>query len=380
VQASARVNGLLLAGVDSLVVGWPVDFFKFPEEERQTLRAAKEAAGKKLFGSDGAAFTWYGQDFSMKASGAKGYEWIFENGDLNVRLAAEARGGKVFPEVYVKFGSGFLWREGHENAWKATQDWLSTWAAIGGGKVSRADLCSDFAIPLPEIDLCSELVSRGRKRGKRAEVDMSEVADWQTGRKGTGYQVGKGDLMARIYDKREELLHTKKLWFEGLWRENGWDGDAPVTRFEFQFRRKALKEFNVDSPQDLEWQKRELWGYATEEWMTVRECSEDTNRARWPVKPFWEDVQAVGASFGTRTGITRFALSRPKYAMLLEQWRGLTKTMIALDMNTLGPEDRAWKHLDAAYDAIKKDPAFRAETRQRAARLSYMEVPGLKGH
>ena len=377
-DSCAAVDGLLLSGVDSLVVGWPVDLFRFSEEERHALEAAKRAAGLKLFGGDGAALEWYGQDFVMKASGAKGYEWIMENGDLNIRLAAEARSGKVFPEVYVKFGSAFLWREGHENAWKATRDWLSTWATLGKGKVSRADLCSDFAIPLPEIDLGIELVSRGRKRGKHGEVDMSEVANWQTGRKGTGYQVGKGDLMARIYDKREELLHTNKLWFEGLWRQNGWDGDAPVTRFEFQFRRKALKEFNVDSPEDLEWQRPELWAYATEEWMTVRECSADRNRARWPVKPFWADVQSAGASFGVRTGITRFAQSRPQYDMLLKQWRGLMKTLVALDINTVGSGRTAVKRLDAEYDATTNDPAFMAEARERAAGLSQMAFPGPK--
>jgi len=378
VEAQGRVDGLLLAGVDSLVVGWPVYSFLFSEEQREALSTAKKTAGQSLFGSDGAAFNWFGQDFSMKASGAKGYEWIFGNGDLNIRLAAEARGGKVFPEVYVKFGSGFLWRVGHENAWSATQDWLSTWATIGEGKVSRADLCSDFAIPLPDIDLGRELVSRGRKRGKRSEVDMSEVAAWQKGLKETGYQVGKGDLMARIYNKREELLHTKKLWFEGLWRENGWDGDAPVTRFEFQFRRKALKQFNIESPRDLEWQRSELWAYATEEWMTVRECSADRNRARWPVKQFWADVQSVGASLGMRTGITRFALSRPQYDMLLVQLRGLMKTMMALDTNNLGSESLALKRLEVEFERVKNDPDFMVESRGRAAKLSYMTVPGLK--
>lgn len=118
---SEKVEGLLLAGVDSLVVSWPVDEFLFSGEERDRLIAAKLSAGGDQFGGDGAALHWYGQDFSMKASGAKRYEWILENGDLNMRLAAEARGGKVFPELYVTFRSGFLWREGYSNACHATE-------------------------------------------------------------------------------------------------------------------------------------------------------------------------------------------------------------------------------------------------------------------
>ena len=262
----------------------------------------------------------------------------------------------------------------------ATKEWLSTFAKVGEGKVSRVDLCADFAMPLPRIDLGVEVVSRGRKRGRHAQIDTSEAADWQSGTRATGYQIGKGDLMARFYDKREEILHTGKVWFEDLWREQGWDGESPVTRYELQFRRNILKEFNVDSPGDLGYQRSELWAYGTEEWITVREPTPDTNRARWPTKRFWRDVQAAGSCFDdVRTGITRHVQSRPEYNALLAQWLGLTKTLLGLDINAFGSEEKAWRRLFASLKEAQRDPGFRAEWRQRTSKLSHLRIPGLRG-
>lgn len=376
--APETVPGLLLTGVDSLVVGWPVHSFLYSDQERRTLESAKAAAGQKLFGGGGAAVNWYGQDFSMKPRGAQGYEWILENADVSIRMAAQGRGGRVFPELYVTFRSAYLWREGFDTACNATRDWLASFADMGEGKVSRADLCADFAMGLPKIDLGVDLVSRGRKRGRHREVDTSETADWQSGTKATGYQVGKGDLMARFYDKREELVHTGKLWFEGLWREHGWDGDSPVTRFEFQFRRNILKEFNVDSPRDLGYQRSEMWAYATEDWVTVREPTEDTNRARWPLTSYWTNVQGAGACFDIRTGITRYSQIRPQYGAIMRQLLGLTKTALALDINTFGSEEAAWARIFNELRQAQRDRAFQVGVRQRTSKLSHMRIPGLR--
>lgn len=61
----------------------------------------------------------------------------------------------------------------------------------------------------------------------------------------TGITVGKGDVVARIYDKREELrcVSQHKLGAEEeRWKRGGWDGEDRVTRVEFQLRGEALRE------------------------------------------------------------------------------------------------------------------------------------------
>jgi len=374
VAEALKPRGLVLAGVDSLMVGWPVHSFKFSEEERAVLVAAKQAARERRFGRDGAALTWYGQSLNMKASGTQGYEWILENGDLSIRIAAEAGGGSAFPEVYVTFRSPYLWRGGYQEACRQTLDWLSSWADIGEGKVSRVDLCADFAIALPEIDLKTEVVGRARKRKRYNSINLSVVADWQNGRTGTGYQIGKGDLAARIYDKREELLYTRKNWFEDLWQQNGWDGESQVTRFEFQFRRKMLKELQLDSLRDLEAQIPDLWAYATENWLTARKPSTDTNRTRWPLQDYWKDVQSVGQYFGTRTGTTRVIQRAPQYLAVMRGVRGGFKTLAAFELANGHSDEQALQAMDAVYEWIRSDRSFLEEARQRGARFAFMNT------
>jgi len=116
----------------------------------------------------------------------------------------------------------------------AMRDWLSSWAVLGEEKVSRVDLCTDLMMALPKIDTENEMVSRARVRGKWSKLPLAEISEWKSGRHDTGYQVGKGELVARTDDKVEKirLRHGEKGWFETLWKKNGWDGKSPITRVE----------------------------------------------------------------------------------------------------------------------------------------------------
>lgn len=65
----------------------------------------------------------------------------------------------------------------------------------------------------------------------------------------TGFTVGRGDVVARIYDKREELnldaSKHKAPAEEERWKKGGWDGESGITRVEFQIRGEALKELGA---------------------------------------------------------------------------------------------------------------------------------------
>lgn len=70
----------------------------------------------------------------------------------------------------------------------------------------------------------------------------------------TGLDVGRGgNLMCRMYDKRVELSRSvhhedDRLAEESRWRDGGWDGEAPVTRVEFQLRGVVLAEMGLRDP------------------------------------------------------------------------------------------------------------------------------------
>jgi hypothetical protein len=115
-------------------------------------------------------------------------------------------------------------------------------------------------------------------------------------------------LSATIYNKVLEIRQKSgKTWFYDLWARNGWDGESPVWRVEFRFKREFLGnlEHPIDDPYDLLDRFRSLWSYAagqashsSEEeheldgWLRyVIPSAADTNRSRWAVHPVWVLVQ-----------------------------------------------------------------------------------------
>ena len=83
-------------------------------------------------------------------------------------------------------------------------------------------------------------------RAPLSEASVRASATAHETRVVTGFTIGRGDVVARIYDKREELQldcsQHKAPAEEARWRSGGWDGQSKVTRVEFQLRGEALKE------------------------------------------------------------------------------------------------------------------------------------------
>jgi hypothetical protein len=104
---------------------------------------------------------------------------------------------------------------------------------------------------------------------------------------------------ATLYNKLREI-RTKspdKVWFGDIWRLNGWDGSAPVTRIEMRYERTALRELGCDTVAETFEQFDAIWAYSTQLWLrhTIPDPNQK-NRSRWPTSVWWEVVQ--GASFG----------------------------------------------------------------------------------
>lgn len=136
------------SGIDGLVIGFSIAKYR-NIEAFEVLRDAKAKAGEKLFGGKGSSVTWFGIDFSVSARGTRGYEWVLENADVRLCIAQEARGGQVYPEVYVTFRANYLWQMSPIGAVQRFTEWLVNWAVVKGNKVSRCDLCIDMEMQLP---------------------------------------------------------------------------------------------------------------------------------------------------------------------------------------------------------------------------------------
>jgi len=358
---------VLLAGVDTLEVGFNVKEFLFTTEEWQMLADAKHAAQGTMFDSGGTPVVLRGHKFSVNPKGGVGYEYVLQNNDLRIRIAERADSGRVYPEVHVRWSSEYLWRHGWQGVFTYVRNWVYSWADVSSEKVSRVDLCVDLNSPLPDVNLRGlEVVSRAKKK---TEFYIQHYLD---GLDETGYTFGKGALVCRTYNKLAEIEHSQKAWFQDIWRKQGWDGNSPVTRVEYQARRDFLKSMQIETVEDLEMQLADLWKYYTD-WVSLRDQSSDSNRRRWPVKPFWAVVRGAVPSFGQVTGVVRIAQRRPRMDSLARMGRGVMVTMAALVQTNTGSSSQAAIGLlvEQTREWLAED-GFNLDVTRRAGKLAFM--------
>jgi hypothetical protein len=206
------------------------------------------------------------------------------------------------PTLAIELSSLFLWQRGAPDAHEAA-------AAVGGElvvrqplleagdrpsphggllSVTRCDLCLDFQGWTPP-DKPTAYTTRAKKF--RPFYDHARF---------TGVSVGSGALMARIYNKTEELKESGKEWFYPIWRRSAaFDPSQPVWRLEFQLRRVALQSFRLGSRDrristfaDLLPETGAIWRHLTSRWLAVRERR--TARSRQVLAPEWRGLHAGG--------------------------------------------------------------------------------------
>jgi len=358
---------VLLAGVDTLAVGFNVKGFLLSTEEWKMLADAKYQAQGTMFDSGGTPVTLRGHQFSLNPKGSRGYEFVLVNDDVTICLAERADSGRVYPEIHITWRSRYLWRNGWRGAYTHVKGWVYSWADVTSEKVSRADLCVDLNLPLPDVNLRGQEVVTYAK--KRKEFYIQHHLD---GLDETGYSFGQGDLVCRVYDKPAEIEHSNKIWFQELWRKQGWDGSSPVTRVEFQARRDFLKSMQIETVEDLEMQLADLWKYCVN-WVSLRDQSSDSNRRRWPVKPFWAVVCGAVPAFGAVTGVARIAQRRPRMESLARMGRGCLVTLTALVQTNTGcsPEAAIGFVVENSREWMAED-GFKLDATRRAGKLAFM--------
>ncbi len=352
-------------GLDTLVMGFYVREFTLAETEWQYLAEHKEDAKTSVFRTSGSLIEFRGKYFMLQLFGKAPYTYVLISDDLTVKLALRPSRGK-FPEIYIEFRSQFLWG-GYKDAYVLITDWVKTWAEITSEVLSRADLTVDIQ-GNPVFNFVN-IVSKSRSREEIYKV-------FSTGNDITVYRYGSSPVSLRIYDKTEEIKKSGKTWFYDLWLNAGWDGVIPVWRVEFQLRRDFLKEYKIHSFNDLQNGLGDIWRYLTEEWFSLREkVSEDTNKTRWPLLPFWQTVQSLTQNFGTIAGIDREKIKKAKLEDLIPQIVGLHTTAGALLGKTTKEEvmQRILSLTDKYLKSQGKD--FDDELKFKRKKHSFFERP-----
>lgn len=285
---------LLVCGIDSLDLGLYIlwndkfnDFLFVLDSKKQDAMKAKGILDKNR----------HGREYIHLPSGKPPnyrYHLQFPEYHLYLSIAQTPQGS---PNAYLSVNSEALWKYGLPFVLETLEiDLYHFGGTIERIQPSRVDMCADYRIPgglsLPFLE--GHRVSRAKETTFHLKNDILET-----------YYVGSpsSPIRLRIYDKEKEI-HAKgtKYWFADIWKS---DDITNVWRVEFQMRRPFLKQFGIDSLEEL-WQKiGGVWVYLTEEWVSLR-LQDNDRTARRSVLPWWETVQKAGNVFNTPSGMRRY--------------------------------------------------------------------------
>jgi hypothetical protein len=278
VRGDGRLR-VLSAGVDSLYLSVRGELWDGLLPALADIRA--------LGDEDGAVVQLHDDDYAflMRPHGWRGYPFWLSSPNVELMIGA----AKPFPALYTMLHSAFIHSIGVETAVAEVERVLR--ADIIDGPVtllpSRIDLYADVQGWTPRQSDFANFLCRGVSR--RMFVEGPAQMHGQ-GRRLTGFVFGKGDVLARIYDKTVELRVRGQTWPALLWRDA--DPDRPVWRVEFQFRRRGLTSFGLGSGTDALERRQELWRYGTR-WLSLRQPSPNAQRSRWPEREVWRALREV---------------------------------------------------------------------------------------
>ena len=361
-------NSVIARGVDTIIVGYSMDGQLDPGIV-DTLDNSKELAQDPDAGAGEFPVPLYHLLFSILPKGYNGYDWILRNDDVSIAISRHWNKGIHRPEIMVTFRSSFLWREGLDICTQIVFNFLNLLGDIIDTKISRVDIATDIKEPVPDVSLTDKSI-QGRMRNKSNYVGSVKAI----GLKHTGYQLGTGDIVARVYDKIHEINVSKKDWMKTVWARNNWLEDEPVTRVEFQFRRNALKDFNINSIKSLIDTLPDLWHYATCKWFTMRNRNPlDSNHRRWALSEFWLIVQSTCFLFGERLGILRYHQRKLHIDHLESMIKGCLITITAMLLSHKKDLDSIKDSLSSELNSIfQEDPDFDARAISRQSKFSYL--------
>jgi len=277
----------------------------------------------------------------VQPSGWGRYRYWLRCGDFDVFVART----QSLPAVYARIASAFIHEVGPASALANLRTFIGT-VLVGQTQeavCSRADVYTDFQGWVPRSEDYDRFITRSRR-------NICHIAVHHDGRRFTGFTFGRGAMVARLYDKGLEIVHTAKDWMREVWGERI-DPSASVWRLEFQFRREILAECSLTTPEDVIAQRQNLWAYAMR-WLSLREPTHGAARTRWPVAHIWSYLMRseVGVKYSP---LVRRRIREHDESVLVRGLTGYASSLAAitgvsdLDLAMLVSRRRVGEYMDA---------------------------------
>jgi hypothetical protein len=318
---------VLASGVDTLYFSSRGTLREGRMESLEVCRA--QSGGNPLpiaFGEGGGAYVHVGHSW-------RGYPHWLKAPGFDVMVGAS----DPFPPVYVQLRAQFIHEQGVGAALADVASHLASEFFKGEFTVdlSRLDVYADIQGWQPDALDFGRIVTRARARtlyeGRSGDGELFEY-----GRRLSGFSFGRGDFVARIYDKRLQMSVIGTDWQGAVWKDE--DPDAQVWRIEFQARRRVLVALGLRTADDGVELRQGLWDYGAK-WLSLREPSMHERVSRWPVSALWRWVQAVEVGEPCAP-LVRQRAARADRRRLIAGWTGYSASFAALQ-RLYGLEDTA---------------------------------------
>lgn len=259
----------LWSGFDTLEITWSGAVF---EPWQGLLDGAKVNARDTLRSN---AVRLGGECLYVQRSGLKPWAWVLVGPDYHLRL------GRGAPAASCRLLSVGLTAHGPERLVARVERVLESVGAFGRPRVSRADVAMDFQGWVPGAGtMTRSVVCPASFRPVYPSIEAPET-----------FQFGRGAVVARVYNKSAEVRAKPSHW-PSYWSScEAYSAERDVWRVEFQYRRDALRELGVVTPDDALSSARGLMEYGLR-WCSVRKRTGDSNVRRRPVHPAWEQIGA----------------------------------------------------------------------------------------
>jgi hypothetical protein len=248
-------------------------------------------------------------------------------------------------------------------------DWLRPLFEVQGYRVvvSHVHLATDYQGYVPGFADLDNLVSRAGGEGRPGDDDTGNAAFWDRRKRLTGIASGKSNnLRLNMYDKVRQVKKKGLTWVFDMWEGSAaYEPGVDTWRNEFQYGRGLLRSRGIETLDDLAREIPALWGYAMQ-WCSFRVPSKtDSNKSRWAVAAWWQDLSAWGGS--ATPALPRVKVVRPRLHRLSAGLLGyLTSTMAITGLESY--QDA----LQAAIDIeVGKAGASRLDRRLAGKRLRY---------
>jgi hypothetical protein len=306
----------LAAGVDSLYLSARGTF-------REGLEATLVSGKAEAENTREPAVLTFGESGSMflvRPHGWRRYPFWLTSANVELFVGAS----DPAPAVHVMLRASFIHRVGIEAATAEVEELLNAHVFAGSCvlTVGRADIFADVQGWAPRRTDLDRFICRAIHR---RSFELPAIV-YSQGRNFSGFTFGKGDIVARIYNKSLEMRGTGETWPQLLWQDH--DSSQPVWRVEFQFRSRALRSFGISSVYALLVGRQDLWDYATQ-WLSLRQRGGHKNRSRWAEARAWSDLRR--AQIGSPAcGLIREHIERIDELRLLRGFVGYTSSLAAL--------------------------------------------------